>query len=146
MVCIYCGKPASPYVKKTDGKEVTVCLCPACYRKMKGEGAAAEDREVKRCASCGTTLADFRRTGLLGCAECYRVFRADILPALRTVQKGICHEGKEPIVPVHDDYSDVFVREGLKAELEQALREKDYGEAKRLRDALKRLNGAEAPQ
>ena len=145
MDCFYCGKPASAYVINIGGKEETVNLCAECYRKMKRkEDTSAQN--VKRCPSCGTTLADFRRTGLLGCAECYREFRADILPAVRTVQKGICHEGKEPIVSVREDYTDVFVREGLKTELEQALREKDYDEAKRLRDALKRLNGSGAPQ
>ncbi|MGE5481441.1 MAG: UvrB/UvrC motif-containing protein [Bacteroidota bacterium] len=49
-----------------------------------------------RCEVCGTTLADFRRTGLLGCAHCYERFASSLEPVIRQVQGSTNHRGKRP--------------------------------------------------
>lgn len=50
-----------------------------------------------RCEVCGTTLADFRRTGLLGCAHCYARFAGPLEPVIRQVQGSTTHRGKRPL-------------------------------------------------
>lgn len=86
----------------------------------------------KVCSVCGTTIEDFRRTGLLGCTNCYRVFREEILPAVRNMQGALQHEGKK----IDQLYLE---RERLKSNLEKALREQNYAEADILQDKLKEL-------
>lgn len=62
-----------------------------------GEAGAGADLTKIVCAACGTTYAQFRHTGLLGCAECYRAFEQPLGPLLRRAHEGgIRHEGKVP--------------------------------------------------
>ncbi len=90
------------------------------------------------CSVCGTTIEDFRRTGLLGCENCYRVFRDEIFVVVQKTQKDIRHQGKKVDVLL-------VQQERLKADLERALREQNYTEAERLQEELKALKsiGAE---
>lgn len=134
MLCKRCGKPASEYVVRKGGTE-KLPLCSACYEELMQE----EGESLRCCEACGTSWEEFRRTGLLGCAECYRVFRKELLLALRGVQGGTRHEGKEPVIAAREDYSVIFEQEELKSELERALREGRYGEVARLSEQLKTL-------
>lgn len=144
MQCTNCGKPAKQSTVEIGGKKTAVCLCSDCLRRLYRTEKAPEDE--KSCSACGTTLADFRRTGLLGCAECYRVFREELLSAVRSVQGGLRHEGKEPVVAAREDYTAVFVREGIKTELERALRDGKYDEAKQLSEELRELKKKTVPE
>ncbi|MBE3576137.1 MAG: UvrB/UvrC motif-containing protein [Limnochordales bacterium] len=63
------------------------------YGQHRSRGAGRPDR----CEVCGATLADFRRTGLLGCAHCYVQFAGPLEPVIRQVQGSIAHRGKRPV-------------------------------------------------
>ncbi len=90
----------------------------------------------KVCSVCGTTIEDFRRTGLLGCANCYRVFREEIFPVVQNMQGSAQHVGKK--------VDRLFLeRERLKSELEKALREQNYAEAEILQGKLKEIRDRE---
>lgn len=52
----------------------------------------------KYCKSCKTKLSDFYETGMLGCPDCYKAFRLEIVSALKNVQGGRAHKGKTPLV------------------------------------------------
>jgi len=133
--CSNCGKPAQFYKKTAEG--VVVALCEDCYRKRFGVSQSAvpsQEATDKICSVCGTTLADFRRTGYLGCEACYRVFRSEILAVVRTVQKRTCHEGKQPLYPL------VVEQNKLKTELECALSEKRFVDAEALELKLKEIS------
>lgn len=142
MLCTNCGKNnADTYVRKSGGREIRLTLCPDCYRALYGKGAAElPPLPVKRCLRCGTTLEDFRRTRLLGCADCYRVFREEIMPTVRYVQGKTRHEGTPPKFD-GGNYDLAREREDVKESLERALREGRYEEAERLTEQLKKING-----
>ena len=156
MICENCGKnPARKFVRKSGGREITVELCPACYRALYPEQetdllTAFLDRaapEDKACPACGTTMSEFRRTGLLGCAYCYSAFRAELSETVRGMQgmQGeVRHTGKRPAAEAEEKYDRArdyaARREGLKERLEQAMRIGDYAEARRLRNELKALS------
>ena len=92
---------------------------------------------VTVCPRCGTTIEDFRRTGLVGCAECYRVFRAEILATVRRVQGNHTrHTGEIPAAS-EEKYSFMLERQHLKEEIERALRAGRYAEAETLQQRLK---------
>ena len=96
MLCSQCGKnQAQPYVRRTAEGEKTVFLCPDCYRRLYGE-ARPEANAQRACPSCGATLAQFRKTGLLGCADCYSVFREELIPTVQFIQGRLRHTGKDP--------------------------------------------------
>ncbi len=155
MLCKNCGKnPAQKYVIKSDGRERQVFLCRACYEKLYGEADEADfftslmggmgEAAEAACPVCGTTLEDFRATGLLGCAHCYTAFREEITPTVRRIQGKTRHEGKVPETAAGEKYELVreLVREQdrLKGELERAMRERDFSAAEKLKERLREIN------
>ena len=153
MLCQHCKKyPATVnYVEKVNGNKFEFHLCNFCYADLYGElndeinnnlwaglfGSAAP-RE-KACPVCNTTYADYERTGLLGCAGCYDVFKEELLPSILRIQGKVEHVGKvgenTDALGLHRRLTD------LQEKLEDALREKRFGEADRLNrqiDAIKK--------
>ena len=68
-------------------------------RRSRGRRATLGDRAGRGGVrgSCNATFADFKATGLLGCAECYRTFEALLGPILeRAHDGGVHHVGKVP--------------------------------------------------
>jgi protein arginine kinase activator len=64
-----------------------------------GKGAADKisglipmDRQA--CSRCGATLQDFRETGRLGCADCYRSFEGPLRDLLRRLHGSTVHMGE----------------------------------------------------
>ncbi len=89
----------------------------------------------KVCPKCGTALSEFKRTGLVGCAHCYEVFRDDILPSLTGFQVGVSHAGavlNQAGAHSDDTYELVFAYNTAKAEMEQAIIKGDYAKAQSL--------------
>lgn len=155
MICVNCGSDSAQLYKRTSGgREVTVCLCPACYRKMYPEGDAIDlftqflgntgGRRSKACPSCGTTLGDFRKTGLLGCAECYDAFRDELLPSIRYIQRDAVHRGKQPdeFAGTKYDLVRALVEEQAKVkdELDRAMLAQDFERAKELKARLRQID------
>ncbi len=156
MLCENCGKnPAQKFIRKTGGREIVVELCPACYRTLYpekendffpallGSGVSAE----KACPACGTTMAEFRRTGLLGCAYCYSAFREELLETVRNMhnmQGEVRHTGKRPEASAEEKYDQArdyaARREALIEQLEEAMRTGDYAAARTLQKQLRTLN------
>ena len=156
MLCENCGKnPAQKFIRKVGGREIEVELCPACYRALYpekendfftaflGSGTPAG----KACPACGTTMAEFRRTGLLGCAYCYSAFREELIQTVRNMhnmQGEVRHTGKRPEASAEENYDrarDFAARKEAPIErLEQAMRRGDYAEARRLQGELKALS------
>ena len=93
----------------------------------------------KTCPNCGTTLEDFRRSGLLGCAECYSVFREEILSAVRHVQGKIRHTGKTPAAEAANKYALVIEQDQLYESLAQAFRDGRYPDAEKMQRRLKEI-------
>lgn len=146
MDCSNCGGPSAQlYTRVIDGTEKQVCLCGACYKKLYSKSDASEmfahlfgggkkPKEKKVCPSCGSTLDGFRKTGLLGCADCYTAFRSEIYNSVRYCQWDAIHRGKEPNGATEEKYDLVREQEYIKAQINLALQEGDY----RLVSELKR--------
>ena len=135
MKCTQCGRPASKYQIAAGGKTREAVLCPACY-------AALTAREGRRCPACGMTLEEYRRTGLVGCAECYRFFRRELLPAVKEIQGGTAHTGKTPAADAGETNELLLERARVRARLEEALKKGDEAEAERLGEQVRALNKA----
>ena len=94
------------------------------------------------CACCRLTFHQFKQTGLLGCAECYKAF-GDALAALieRTQSAAVHHVGKVPR-RCGGDIDIGLLRQRLARELDEAVKAEQYERAVKLRDRLRAL---EAP-
>lgn len=148
-LCTNCGKnPAGEYVKKSEGREYKLFLCSSCYASLYPD--TGEDDfftsflgnvgAKKSCPACGTTLDDFRGTGLLGCAYCYTAFREELTPTVKYIHGSIRHEGKCPDTGAAEKYELVREQEDAKKNLERALAEENYAAADRYRNELREIN------
>ena len=92
--------------------------------------------EPAHCSFCQATLADFRATGRLGCAECYTTFAEGLESLLRTMHKGTKHMGKVPhSFQQSRDLADKL--KSLQKKLEKAVTDEDFEQAAAMRDEIK---------
>ncbi len=166
MICDACkDKSATVYLTQiVEGQMQKVNLCGECA-KTKGvtdptgfaladlllglgsEKKLVRSSEEQRCPVCSFTQSDFKKTGRLGCSECYRVFGDGFGHLLKAMHKGTRHIGK---VPARLATAKTFVDrvDELKHRLKIAIKDEKYEEAARLRDLLQKAEEefAERPQ
>src|SRR5207302_11004519 len=96
-----------------EGKMHKVNLCEACSKEkgvqdptsfaladlLLGLGATDEIEKgglSQKCPVCGFSQADFKKTGRLGCSECYITFAEGLAALLKAMHKGTEHVGNFP--------------------------------------------------
>ena len=104
-------------VRELDGAE---------HRESTGAETSLPDL-LTRCPVCNFTLEDYRRSGRVGCPECYRVFGGELTPES---ESAAAPEGEAP---------PNVQRARLEQELQQAIAREDFEHAAALRDQLKQL-------
>ena len=147
MLCQHCKKNEATEnsVEIINGTVYESHLCRSCYQELFGHlggglwaelfGTSAPKK--KSCPVCGTTFADYERTGLLGCASCYDVFKEELLPAIRRIHGKVEHVGK--VENNNDEFGLHRRLKGLQEQLETALREKRFSEADILNKRIKEI-------
>ena len=149
MLCEHCKKRQADvnFVGIVGGKPVALHLCNICYAEYGGKFSQStykpewasllggDDKYEKICPVCGTTYADFERSGLLGCTSCYDVFKEELIPAIRKVQGKVQHVGK---IGKNNDELGLHRRLSILQErLESALKAKRFSEADSLNRQIK---------
>ena len=93
---------------------------------------------TEHCPVCGFTQADFKKTGRLGCSECYLTFSEGLNSLIKAMHKGTRHYGKVPARLFRH-----LARSGqlgeLRRNLEEAVSKEDYEQAASLRDKIRQL-------
>ena len=89
------------------------------------------------CPHCGATLQDFRETGRLGCADCYRAFGEPLRELLRRLHGSAHHTGRAYQGPGEPASPPVESTAALQARLERAIANEQFELAAQLRDRLK---------
>lgn len=95
-------------------------------------------QEISACPHCSMTWEEFQKNGLLGCPTCYEHF-GEVLPAmLRRLHGATEHVGKKPhkMVPLTE-------KEKLEQAMQQAIKEENFEEAAKLRDAIKNFDATD---
>jgi protein arginine kinase activator len=108
----------------------------------KGSQAAAALPNITQtgtCPACGASLEDFRETGRLGCAECYRTFEAPLRDLLRRLHGASRHLGERYAIPGGESVEEVFSRAQLQERLKLAVESERFELAAELRDRLRAL-------
>ena len=108
---------------------------------MSQAGAQQPPEAPPACPTCGTTWANFREKGLLGCPDCYETFEEQLTPLLsRAHEGGVHHTGKHPSragmsAGLHRELS------SLRRELDEAIKAEEYERAASIRDRIRVLHG-----
>lgn len=92
----------------------------------------------RHCENCGMTYDEFKKTGLLGCSECYHIFSNTIKPVIKRVQGDSEHVGKIPTKAGKEIIGRKRILK-LKEELQNAILSEEYENAAVLRDEIKML-------
>lgn len=118
-------------------------------KAMSPSGKSKED--LARCPLCGWSMEQLRKTGVLGCPECYNAFRTFLLRILKNVQRGVEHKGLTPMGnPKKENISsrkkkemDLAREEALlRKELQSAIAREEYEQAALLRDRINALKSS----
>lgn len=90
----------------------------------------------QKCGKCGLSEAQFAKTGLLGCGDCYRQFGDRLDPIFRRIQGTGRHTGK---VPERTGGRVKLTKEidRLKVRLRESIGREEFEEAARLRDQIR---------
>jgi uvrB/uvrC protein len=145
MLCQRCKKREATmnFIELIHGDKVGYNLCAKCYAEMFGTINSAldgdilaglfgqsENKRVRSCPVCGISYSDFERTGLLGCASCYDVFKEELMPYIERIQGKVMHVGKVGQNAREQDLTRTLSQ--LQEQLERAVRDKNYLAAERI--------------
>ena len=166
-MCSVCKeKAATLFLTKisSDNKKQDLNLCDACAKNkgldndptaflvpdadmMLGLGASQEldpavaGAELLKCPRCGFSQTDFKKSGRLGCPECYQTFAEGLGGLLKSMHKGVRHTGKTPEALRKSRETGDRLKL-LQKKLNKAIETEDFETAAALRDEIKILSGA----
>jgi protein arginine kinase activator len=162
MLCDECGEnEAIIHLTQIEKNQMnTVHLCEGCAA-AKGlepgasvgsvpltEFLAQVGRDETRatpggpCAFCGLRLDDFKKSGRLGCPQCYVSFEPHLSGLLRRLHGATQHVGKVYLPPDPSDAEQQQRLAGLRRKLDKAVQSEDFERAAQIRDMIRTLEGA----
>jgi protein arginine kinase activator len=94
---------------------------------------------VAPCTFCGLTLTTFRKSGRLGCAQCWTSFQPQLQTLLQRVQGATHHVGKVYLSPDPSATERQKQLEVLRTKLQRAIESEDFERAAELRDRIRTL-------
>jgi len=143
-----------------NGEKVEKNLCASCMAKIKQQfpslelwgfagllsgfldAVKAEKPEPLpeiTCARCRTTYAGFVKSGLLGCADCYKSFREPLEALLKGIHGQTRHTGRIPGTSPSDVPLKLTI-DRMRQQLTRAIETEEYEKAASLRDQIRALS------
>lgn len=106
------------------------------------ETKVSPKKELKiKCPKCGLSYDDFKKTGRLGCSQCYSTFEATLVPLVKRIHGSAEHFGKAPAevakTPKPAAKKKPNRLEELKGRLQRAVKLEEFEEAAKLRDKIR---------
>ena len=167
MLCTICKeKPATVHLTQIVGDKMQkLDLCEDCAKTkgindptsfgladldlVLGLGASQQLEQAAggvelKCPRCGFTQADFKKSGRLGCPECYVTFAEGLRGLLKTMHKGTRHTGKAPEA-LRATRENAGLLKTLQTKLAKAIKDENYEQAAQVRDEIKQLSGRPSP-
>jgi len=166
MRCENCGERDAEvqWTQIVEGQMSTVHLCQVCAAEKGLAGPEKPGPEplagflaqlgepghpgtapgaAEPCPYCGTSLAAFRKTGRLGCSQCYPHFEPQLRGLLRRLHGSTQHVGKLYVADSTDADEAYAHLAGLKRRLQSAIEAERFEQAAELRDQIHELETAE---
>ncbi len=107
--------------------------------------------EKKKCTLCASTFEDLVKSGKVGCAECYKVFKDELRASIENIHGNAKYMGRQ-IKKTAPESVESFEAETpkeqselekLRFELEMAVKEQEYEKAAVLRDRIREIENNE---
>lgn len=164
MICQSCNqREANVHITKIiNGVKTEMHLCDECAKKQDVNigstfnlsspmsfqnilegffemmGGVPKQIQSLECPVCHMTIDDFRKTGRLGCGNCYKTFEEDVTPLIRRIHGNIQHTGKVPgrtggVLKLKRNI------DNLRENLKKAINSEEYEKAASIRDQIKEL-------
>ena len=149
MKCSNCGEREGVVSLTTivEGDVRTSSLCAKCAAEKGIEtGVGVAETPLggflaaleARCTGCGATLREFRETGRVGCADCYRSFDAPLRELLRRLHGSTHHTGNRYMgVEARPILAPPASLRELREQLRLAIEAEQFELAAELRDRLR---------
>jgi protein arginine kinase activator len=172
MLCDICGKKQATVhlTEIIDDQMTELHLCEECAKEKGNQmekhfdlsdllagladiggqaGPGAHTEEKIKCPTCGMTYQDFKTIGQLGCPDCYKAFKKNLMPLLKRIHGSTQYFGKMPAVSSAPSGKAQSARakvvsvaqelQELKTKLQKAVQQEEFEEAARLRDRIRDL-------
>lgn len=161
MLCDKCGKNEATVhmMQNINGQVSEINLCSECAKQAESAwgfhpfdmndifqsffdtgSIFTSSLPSLACKTCSTTLDSFKKTGLLGCPDCYDSLRQDIEPIISTMHGSTEHKGQRPEGEANPESTKENKVEMLNAQLQQAIAEERYEDAAKIRDEIKQMS------
>ncbi len=102
--------------------------------------------EKKKCTLCASTFDDLVKSGKVGCAECYKVFKDELRASIENIHGNAKYMGRqiknttrEPVENEVVSDADPDPIDMLRMELSKAVEEQEYEKAAILRDKIREI-------
>lgn len=172
MTCEHCGEQDAEVhlTQIVDEEMTTIHLCSSCaaeqgYTEGGAPSSAGGQEKVpladflaemgkgggegtmlpapsEACPYCGTDISDFRKTGRLGCPQCYPHFETQLRALLRRIHGSTQHVGKLYVGSEQEGEDRATRLSALKRKLERAVETEDFETAAELRDRIQEMETA----
>lgn len=161
MLCDHCGdSEAVIHLTQIVNNEMsTFHVCDACAAQKGLEpGASAGDLPLTEileqmgarqapdtathtaaCSFCAMELSDFKKTGRLGCPQCYVALESHLRGLLRRLHGDTQHVGKVYLPPDPTESQRLERLSGLQRKLDRAVASEDFERAAQIRDQIRAL-------
>ncbi len=90
------------------------------------------------CSNCGLTYDEFKKSGILGCSDCYKEFKSVLDPRIKSLQVGVKHIGKIPNMKGKELVQRRRLKD-LKEEMQKIIVAEEYERAVIVRDEIKKI-------
>ncbi|MGG7179003.1 UvrB/UvrC motif-containing protein [Clostridium paraputrificum] len=110
------------------------------FESLEKSGNKSSKIEVV-CKKCGLTYSQYKKSGQLGCSECYDSFSDSLKPVIKRLQGDLEHIGKIPRKTGNKFIEKKRINK-LRQDLQKAIITEEYEKAAIIRDEIKLLEGA----
>lgn len=101
--------------------------------------------KLSYCPQCGLSVAEFNKTGRLGCSECYVAFAGELPVLLLRIHGREHHIGKVPAMnPIQLEARKELLT--LRRQLKRAIEREEFESAAELRDRINEIERITEPQ
>ncbi len=91
-----------------------------------------------KCSYCGMDLKTIKRTGKVGCGNCYSEFKDVLFPVIKSIQGSLENKGKIPLNTSRKIRLEKSIRD-LRCKLQNEIIIENFEGAAKIRDRIKRL-------
>jgi protein arginine kinase activator len=92
----------------------------------------------RKCPYCGIDLETIKKSGKVGCSNCYSEFKRELYPVIMSIQGSLENKSKVPVNTTRKIKLEKSLRD-LKNKLQNEIIIENFEEAARIRDRIKKL-------